>query len=93
MKIHALEMMKHIIDVTECRACGDKYVGEKGSYWKDRMFNHISDIRRNKNGPVFRHIDGADNICFGAGEDIILYPVEQIPDHGNVHRNKSLRRK
>ena len=57
-----------------------KDVGETGRCLKDRMFNHISDIRRNKNGPVSRHFNNADNICVGAEYNMILYPIEQIPD-------------
>ena len=57
------------------------------------MFNHISDIRRNENGPVSRHFNNADNICFGAECNMILYPVEQSLDQGNAQRNKSLRLK
>ena len=71
----------------------DKYVGETGRCLKDRMFNHISDIRRNKNGPVSRHFNNADNICFGAEYNMILYPIKQIPDQCNAQRNKSLRLK
>ena len=41
------------------------------------MFSHISDIRRNKNGPVSRHFNNADSL-FGAEENTILYPIEQI---------------
>ena len=55
------------------------------------MFNHISDIRRDKNDPVSRHLNNADNIWFGAEYNMILYPIEQIPDQGNAQRNKSLR--
>ena len=97
--IHSLHVIyiyiisKNIIYIIECKACGDKYVGETGRCFKDRMFNHISDIRRNKNGPVSRHFYNADNICFGAEYDMNLYPIEQIPDQGNAQRNKSLRTK
>ena len=83
-------LSKHIIYIIECKACGDKYVGETGRCLKDRMFNHISDTRRDKNGPVSRHFNNADNICFGAEYNMILYPIEQIPDQGNAQRNKSL---
>ena len=86
-------MSKNSIYIIECKACGDKYVGEIGRCLKERMFNHISDIRRNKNGPVSRHFNNADNICFGAEFNMILYPREQIPDQGNAQRNKSLRLK
>ena len=58
-----------------------------------KMFNHISYIRRNKNDPVSRHFNNADNICFGAEENMILYPIEQILDKGYAQRNKSLRLK
>ena len=84
-------LSKNIIYIIECKACGDKYVGETGRCLKDRMFNHISDIRRNKNGPVSRHFNNADNICFGAEYNMILYLIEQIPDQGNAQKNKSLR--
>ena len=86
-------MSKNIIYIIEFKACGDKYVEETGHSLKDRMFNHISDICRNENGPVSRHFNNADNICFGAKDNLILYPVEQIPDQGNAKRNKSLRLK
>ena len=33
------------------------------------------------------------NISFGAEYNMILYPIEQIPDQGNAQRNKSLRLK
>ena len=85
--------LKSSIYIIECKACGDKYLGETGRCLKDRMFNHISDIRRNKNGPVSRHFNNADNICFGAEYNMILYPIEQIPDQGNAQKNKSLRLK
>ena len=86
-------LSKNIIYIIECKACGDKYVGETGRCLKDRMFNHISDIRRNKNGPVSRHFNNADNICFGAEYNMILYHIEQITDQGNEQKNKSLRLK
>ena len=84
---------KNIIYVIECKACGDKYVGETGRCLKDRMLNHISDINRNKDGPVSRHFNDADNICFGVEENMFLYLIKQIPDQGNAHRTKSLRPK
>ena len=56
---------KNIIYIIECKACGDKYVGETGRCLKDRMFNQISDISRNKDGPVSRYYDNAGSICFG----------------------------
>ena len=59
-------LSKNIIYIIECKACGDKYVGETGRCLKDRVFNHISDIRRNINGPVSRHFNNTDTICFGA---------------------------
>ena len=62
----------NIIYIIECKACGDKYVGETGRCLKDRMFNHISDIRRDKNGPVSRHFNNAGYICFGADRNLIL---------------------
>ena len=83
----------NFIHIIECKACGDKYVGETGRCLKDRTFNHISDIRRNKTGPVSRHFNNADSICFGAEYNMILYPIEQIPDQGNAQKNKSLRLK
>ena len=45
----------------------------------------------NKDGPVSRHFDNADNICFGAEENMFLHLIKQIPDQGNVKRTKSLR--
>ena len=32
----------------------------------------------NKDGPVSRHFNNADNIGFGADENTFLYPIEQI---------------
>ena len=63
--------------------------------FKGEMFNHISDIRRKKNGPVSRHINNnADRLLVSrAEENIILYPIEQILDQGKADRNKSLRLK
>ena len=80
-------LSKNVIYIIEFKACGDTYFGETCRFLKDRMFSHISDIHRNKNGPVSRH----DNICFGTEDNIILYPIEQIPDQGNAQRNKSLK--
>ena len=54
------------------------------------MLNHISDIKRNKDGPVSRHFNDADNVCFVAEKNMFLYPIEQIPDQGNAQRTKSL---
>ena len=34
-------LSKNIIYIIECKAYGDKYVGETGHCLKDRMFNHI----------------------------------------------------
>ena len=86
-------LLKNIIYIIECKACGHKFVGETSHCLKDRMFNHLSDICKNKNGPISRHFNNANNICFGAEEDMILYPLEEIPDQGNAQRNKSLRLK
>ena len=58
--------LKSSIYITEYKAYGNKYVGERGRCLKDGMFNHISDINRNEDGPVSRHFDNADNIGFGA---------------------------
>ena len=57
------------------------------------MFNHISDNRKTNESPAPRHINDADNICFGAEENMILYHTEYIPDQGNGQRNKSFRLK
>ena len=81
------------IYITEYKACGDKYIGEKGHWLKDRMFNHISNICRNKIDPVSRHFKGICNDWFGAEENMILHPAEQIPDQGNAQISKSLRLK
>ena len=53
-------------------------------FLKGEMVNHISDIRRKKNGPVSRHINNnADRLLASlAEENIILYPIEQILDQG-----------
>ena len=32
---------KNIIYIIECKACGNKYIGETGRCLKDRIFNHI----------------------------------------------------
>ena len=68
--------------IIECKACGDKYVGEADRCSKDKIFNHISDICIYKICPVSRHFNNADHICFGAEANMILYPVEQILDQG-----------
>ena len=81
------------IYIIECKACGDKYVDETGRCLKDMMFNHISDINTNKDGPVSRHFNNADNICFGAEENMFLYLIEQMSDQGNAQRTKSHRLK
>ena len=86
-------MRQNIINVIECKACGDKHVGEIGRCLKDKMFNHTADIRKNKNGAVPRHFNNADNSCFGVEQNIILYPIEQIPDQGNSKKNTSRRLK
>ena len=75
------------------KACGDKYVVEISRCLKDCMFNHILNIHRNKNGTLSQHFNNADDICFGAVENVILYPMKQIPDQDNAQRNKSLRHK
>ena len=48
-------LFENIIYIIECRACGDKYVGETWRCLKDRMFNHTSDTNWNKDGPVSRY--------------------------------------
>ena len=60
-------LSKNIIYVIKCQACGGKYVGERGCCLslKEKMFNHISDIHKNKNGPVSKHFNNANNIFFG----------------------------
>ena len=63
-------------------------MGETGRCLKDRMFNHIYDINSNKGGPVSRHLDNANNICFGVAENFILYPIEQIHDQGNAQKTE-----
>ena len=42
---------------------------------------------------MVQYLGKNDNICFGAEENMILYPTEQIPDQGNAQINKSLRLK
>ena len=56
------------------------------------MFNHISDIHRNKNGQ-YLGISIMQTPCFGAEENMILYLIEQILDQVNAQRNNSLRLK
>ena len=65
------------------------YVGETGRCLKDGMFNRISNINRNNGGPISRHFENAGNICFGAEENMFLYPIEHISDQGNAQRTKS----
>ena len=55
------------------------------------MFDYILDIDRNKDGPVSRQFNNADNICLGAEKDMFLHPIKQIPDQGSARRTKSLR--
>ena len=57
------------------------------------LIMYLMDINRNKDGPVFRHFNHADNICFEAEENMFLYPIEQILDQGNTQRTESLRLK
>ena len=64
---------KNIIYIIEYKDCGDKYVGETSRCLRNRTFNHISDIHKNKDGPVSRHFD----IWFGPEENTFFYPIEQ----------------
>ena len=83
-------VLKKAVKLNHSLTCGDKYDGKTDHGLKDRMFNHLSNISRNKDGPVSRHFNNADNICFGAEENRFFYPIEQIPDQGNAQRIKSL---
>ena len=61
-------------------------------FFKGKLFNHISDIHRNKSGQ-YLGISITQTPCFGAEENMILYSIEQILDQGNAQRNNSLRLK
>ena len=61
-------------------------------FFKGKVFNHISDIHRNKNDQ-YLGISIMQTPCFGAEENMILYPIEHILDQGNAQRNNSLRLK
>ena len=79
-----LNCLSKIIYIIEGEACGDRFVGDTGRCLKDMMFNYKLDINRNKDGPVSRHFDGAEHICFEAEENMLLYPIEQIPGQANA---------
>ena len=48
-------------------------MGKTGRFLKGKMFNHMSDIRRKKNGPVSRHFNNADRLLVSGAEEKLFY--------------------
>ena len=69
--------------------CGDEYVGDtKGRCLKDKVFNHLSDINRDKNVQYPGILIMLTIFVLGQKR---IYPIKQIPGQGNAQRTKSLR--
>ena len=82
---------RNIIYVIECKHCHIQYVGETQRPLAARLHNHISDVNLFLDKPIPDHFNydchrlGADNL--------IIYPIEYIPEQGSTAKNKALRLK
>ena len=78
---------KNVIYVIECKKCKLKYVGETQRSLKDRLNNHLSDLRLFKDTNVADHFNYECTFDYGEW-DFKIYPIEHIPDQGNTNKNK-----
>ena len=78
----------NLIYVIKCKKCQELYVGETEQTLAKRMHGHLSDIRTHKDTAVATHFN---DFCWPETENMILYPIELIPDQGARTKNKSLR--
>ena len=81
---------KNIIYIIECRKCHIQYVGETQRRLADRLHGHLSDIRLYKDRPVANHFNDE---CWPHEQNLMIYPIEFIPDQGSVLKNKAQRLK
>jgi hypothetical protein len=80
---------KNIIYLIECSLCGEQYVGETERTLRERLNNHLSDIRQYKETGVAEHFNQLNHIA----SDLQITPIVQMPDEGSASRNQKIRRK
>ena len=81
---------KNIVYLINCLRCNETYVGETSRSLRQRLNNHVSDIRLGLDKPVSEHFNSFDHM---GQEDMEIIPILQIPDQGSVIRNQIYRRK
>ena len=77
----------NLIYLISCKKCPAQYVGETGNSLRTRFTQHRYNINKNVDTPVSTHFSETHNI-----EDLILTPIEKIPDTSNTLKDKSLRK-
>ena len=77
----------NLIYLISCKKCPAQYVGETGNSLRTRFTQHRYNINKNVDTPVSTHFSETHNI-----EDLILTPIEKIPDTSNTNKDKSLRK-
>ena len=77
---------QNVIYVIECIRCKVQYVGETRCSLKTRLQRHLSDIRTYKDTSVASHFN-YDCVSENNVADLIIYPIEMIPEQGSAHKN------
>ena len=78
---------QNVIYVIECKKCEMQYVGETRCNLKTRLQRHLSDIRTRKDTSVAIHFN-YDCVSDLNVADLIIYPIEIIPDQGSSYKNE-----
>ena len=81
---------KNLIYIIECQKCNMKYTGETQRTLADRLTKHVSDINTWKEKAVAEHFNYS---CFPDTDNLVIYPIEAIPEQGSTQKNKTLRLK
>lgn len=78
---------KNLIYMIECTKCNMKYIGETQRSLRERLYNHLSDIRTYKETSVANHFN-FDCVSDYDAWPMTIYPIEFVHEQGSTDKNK-----
>ena len=86
--------ISNIIYLIECTKCGKQYIGETGSPFRSRMYEHIASVKKSKNNsetPVLKHFNSEDHSHTNMRFSVIHWlGTKNNPNTQNWHTAKEM---
>jgi tripartite motif-containing protein 2/3 len=75
---------RNVIYVITCTKCNIQYVGETNQTLRDRLNNHLSNIKTKKITPIANHFNTTEHKI----SDLVIQPVDEPPENNEETRRK-----